>query len=44
MKSVNMPDEDANETTLAAMDATEHDKDMHGPFENVDALMEALNG
>lgn len=32
-----------NEVTLAAMDAAEHDMDMYGPFDSVDALMEALN-
>jgi len=32
-----------NEVTLAAMDAAEHDKDMHGPFESVASLMEALD-
>ena len=32
-----------NEATLAAMDAVEHDTDMYGPFDSVDALMEALN-
>jgi DNA-damage-inducible protein J len=32
-----------NAVTLAAMDATEKDEDMQGPFDSVDALMEALN-
>ncbi|MFA6774513.1 MAG: type II toxin-antitoxin system RelB/DinJ family antitoxin, partial [Sphaerochaeta sp.] len=32
-----------NEVTLAAMDAAEHDKDMHGPFESVASLMDALD-
>lgn len=32
-----------NKVTLAAMDAAEQDKDMHGPFESVSSLMDALN-
>ena len=32
-----------NETTLAAMDAAEHGQDMYGPYNSVEALMEALN-
>lgn len=32
-----------NETTLAAMDAAERDEDVYGPFDDVAALMEALN-
>lgn len=32
-----------NAVTLAAMDAAENDTDMYGPFDSVDALMEALN-
>jgi DNA-damage-inducible protein J len=32
-----------NAVTLAAMDAAEKDEDMQGPFDSVDALMEALN-
>ena len=32
-----------NTVTLAAMDAAEHDKDMHGPFDSVSSLMDALN-
>jgi DNA-damage-inducible protein J len=32
-----------NAVTLAAMDAAEQDKDMYGPFDSVDDLMEALN-
>jgi DNA-damage-inducible protein J len=32
-----------NAVTLAAMDAAEKDEDMHGPFDSVDELMEALN-
>ena len=32
-----------NEVTLAAMDAAEHNEDMHGPFDSVQELMEALN-
>ena len=33
----------ANEATLAAMDAAEHDTNMHGSFDSVETLMEALN-
>ena len=33
----------ANEVTLAAMDAAERDMNMHGPFDSVETLMEALN-
>ncbi len=32
-----------NAVTLAAMDAAENEEDMVGPFDSVDALMEALN-
>lgn len=32
-----------NETTLAAMDAAEHDTDIYGPYNSVNELMEALN-
>ena len=32
-----------NAVTLAAMDAAENDKDIYGPFDDVSALMEALN-
>lgn len=37
--SLNVP----NAVTLAAMDAAETGDDMHGPFDSVSALMEALN-
>lgn len=32
-----------NAVTLAAMDASERGEDLHGPYETVSALMEALN-
>lgn len=32
-----------NAVTLAAMDAAEKDEDSYGPFDDVSALMEALN-
>ncbi|MBQ7700501.1 MAG: type II toxin-antitoxin system RelB/DinJ family antitoxin [Clostridia bacterium] len=32
-----------NEETLAAMDNAEKGEDVYGPFDSVDALMEALN-
>ena len=32
-----------NTATLAAMDAAEKDEDSYGPFDDVSALMEALN-
>ena len=32
-----------NAVTVAAMEAAERDEDMHGPFDSVSALMEALN-
>lgn len=32
-----------NVVTLAAMDAAENDKDIYGPFDDVESLMEALN-
>jgi len=32
-----------NDVTLAAMEAAENDKDMHGPFDSVSGLMDALN-
>jgi len=32
-----------NEVTYAAMDAAESGKDMYGPFDSVEALMEELN-
>lgn len=35
--------DEPNETTYAAMDASEKDEDMYGPFDSVEALMEALN-
>lgn len=35
--------DEPNETTYAAMAAAEKDEDMHGPFDSVDELMEALN-
>ncbi len=32
-----------NAITLAAMDASERGEDMHGPYDSVSSLMEALN-
>ena len=32
-----------NSITLAAMEAAEKDEDMHGPFNSVSEMMEALN-
>ena len=32
-----------NEVTLAAMESAENGEDMYGPFDSVEALMEALN-
>ena len=32
-----------NAVTLAAMEAAERDDDMHGPYDSVSELMEALN-
>ena len=32
-----------NAVTLAAMDSAQHGEDMHGPYDSVEALMEALN-
>jgi DNA-damage-inducible protein J len=32
-----------NAVTLAAMDAAEQGEDLHGPFDSVEDLMEALN-
>ena len=32
-----------NAITLAAMDAAEHEKDMHGPYDRVSSLMDALD-
>ena len=32
-----------NSTTLAAMDSAENRNDVYGPFDSVEALMEALN-
>ena len=32
-----------NETTYAAMEAAENDEDTFGPFDTVEAMMEALN-
>lgn len=36
-------DTEPNEVTYAAMEAAEKDEDMHGPFDSVSDLMEALN-
>lgn len=35
--------DDPNELTYAAMEAAEKDEDMHGPFDSISSLMEALN-
>lgn len=35
--------DEPNETTYAAMQAAENDEDMHGPFDSVADMMEALN-
>lgn len=35
--------DEPNETTYAAMLASEKDEDMYGPFNNIADLMEALN-
>ena len=35
--------DEPNQTTYAAMEAAEKDEDMHGPYDNVKDLMEALN-
>ena len=32
-----------NEITYAAMEAAENDEDMHGPFDSVADMMDALN-
>lgn len=32
-----------NNTTLAAIVASEHDEDVYGPYDNTSELMEALN-
>ena len=32
-----------NAVTLAAMDSAQRGEDMHGPYDSVEALMEALN-
>ncbi len=32
-----------NETTLRAMEAAEKDEEMYGPFDSVEAMMEALD-
>ena len=46
-QSLGMPFEvrldELNETTYAAMKAAENDEDMHGPFDSVADMMEALN-
>lgn len=34
---------DPNETTLKAMDDTENDENMYGPFDSVSEMMETLN-
>lgn len=39
MVSKNVP----NAVTLAAMQAAENDEDMYGPFDDIEALKEALN-
>lgn len=36
-------DMEPNEVTYAAMEAAEKGEDLHGPFDSVTALMEALN-
>ena len=35
--------DEPNETTYAAMEAAEKGEDLHGPFDSVSALMEALD-
>lgn len=35
--------DEPNETTYAAMETAEQDKDTYGPFDSVEALMEALD-
>lgn len=35
--------DEPNQTTYAAMEASERDEDIYGPFDSVDDLMEALN-
>ena len=35
--------DEPNETTYKAMDDAENDRDMHGPYNSVKELMEALN-
>jgi DNA-damage-inducible protein J len=39
MVSKNVP----NAVTLKAMEAAENDEDMHGPFDSIEDLMEALD-
>ena len=41
--SFEVTSESPNEMTLACMKATQDNKDMHGPFNSVDELMEDLN-
>ena len=35
--------EEPNAVTYAAMEASEKDENMYGPYDNIDDLMEALN-
>ncbi len=35
--------DEPNETTYNAMETAENDEDMHGPFDSVEDMMEALN-
>lgn len=35
--------DEPNDLTYAAMETAEKDEDMHGPFDSVEDLMEALN-
>ncbi len=35
--------DEPNQTTYAAIEASERDEDTYGPFDSVDELMEALN-
>lgn len=35
--------DEPNQTTYAAIEASERDEDIYGPFDSVDELMEALN-
>lgn len=43
MVNINADENIPNELTIATIEAAENDEELHGPFDNIEDLMKALN-